>query len=264
MSKREYQEGDRVILAGLSTSRLNGKIGIIVSLPDSSNNKDRYGVRVDGARKPVAIKPINISPVCKTNQVDDKESFIDLGNRKLQKGDRVTLVGLKSSEYRNKQGVIVTLSDSSNEGRYGIRIDGTRKPIGIKPANIRKTTLGLQKERDEMISLGDRTEDESTDANQLAMIRMMMNTFITEEKQHKMFGRKIEPMPDFRLELINEGGGIPLGVDGTWANNYLRLAFEQESSLPHMHEIVINTPQYQPGPKDLMKRLGTSHPSKLE
>lgn len=264
MSKREYQEGDRVILAGLSTSRLNGKGGIIVSLPDSSsNNKDRYGVRVDGARKSVAIKPININPACKTNEGDDKESFIDVSSR-VQKGDRVALVGLKSSVYNGKQGVVVTLSDSTNEGRYGIRIDGTRKPIGIKHANIRKTTLGLQKCRDEMISLSDGTEEESTSADQLAMIRTMINTFTTEEQQNKMFGRKIEPMPDFRLELINEGGGIPLGVDSAWANKRLRLAFEQESSLPHMHEIVINMPQYQPDRKDLMKRLGTNHPSKLE
>jgi hypothetical protein len=226
MSKREYQEGDRVILAGLSTSRLNGKGGIIVSLPDSSsNNKDRYGVRVDGARKSVAIKPININPACKTNEGDDKESFIDVSSR-VQKGDRVALVGLKSSVYNGKQGVVVTLSDSTNEGRYGIRIDGTRKPIGIKHANIRKTTLGLQKCRDEMISLTDRTEDESLNADQLAMIRTMINTFTTEEQQNKMFGRKIEPMPDFRLELINEGGGIPLGVDSAWANKRLRLAFE--------------------------------------
>ena len=46
-------------------------------------------------------------------------------------------------------------------------------------------------------------------SDQMAFTRMMMETFLGDEQQIKLFGRKIEPIPDFRLEMMNQGGGFP-------------------------------------------------------
>ena len=266
-------KGDRVSLAGLHATGMNGKKGIIHSLPndDSSKGDDRYGVWVDGSKKPIAIKAANITiGGCEGNEEENskakKSPFVDTKDQAFQKGDRVTLVGLEASELNGKRGIIISPSNPSNENRYGVRIDGIRKPMGVKPTNIRpvaKTTRELKKEYKEMESRIEHTGNEILNVDQMKMMRMMMNTFVTEEHQIKMHGRKIEPLPDFRLELINEGGGFPKAINYTWANNYLCEVYEQECDLPHMFELAFKSPKYESSPKDLMKRLGTNCPLKL-
>ena len=260
----EHNLGDRVSLSGLRKIGMNGKRGTIVSLPDASD-EGRYGVRVDGSRKPVAIKPANILvDKCETSkqiQEGAKDQVL------LQKGDRVTLGGLKTSDLNGQQGIVVSPSDPSNEGRYGVRINGMRKPMGIKPENLRlvkKSTLQYKKERDAIQNLETRTSDEYLNADQMSMMRMLMENFSSDEQQIEVFGRKIEPMPDFRLEMINEGGGFPKFVDHAWANNLLRQAYEEDSALPHMHQLYFEMPDYEPDQKDFMKRLRTNDPTKLE
>jgi len=46
------------------------------------------------------------------------------------------------------------------------------------------------------------------------MMRIIVNMFMSDENQHKVFGRNIEPMTDFYQELKTEGGGFPHGVSG--------------------------------------------------
>ena len=226
MSNQLYQKGDRVTLAGLSTSKWNGKEGTIVSLLNTSN-QSRYGVQVDGARKSVLIKPTHISPTIriKENEGYDKNSVID-SNQVIRIGDRVALVGLKSLEHNGKQGIIVTLSDSSNEDRYGVRLDGGRKPVGIKSINMIRMCLERH------------IEDTNVAGDETAKIRMMMKN-LSEEQQIHIFGRRIEPMPDFRLELIHEDGGYPLGVNTTWANDFLHQIFEQEAGYSMLAQLAL-------------------------
>ena len=60
---------------------------------------------------------------------------------------------------------------------------------------------------------------------------------------------------NFYLELINEGGGFPKGVNYTWANDYRRQAYEEDSDLPHIWEAYIRMPGYGPDETDLLKRV---------
>ena len=264
-SNIKYNLGDRVSLSGLRKPGMNGKRGIIVSLPDSSI-EGRYGVRVDGSRKPVAIKPTHIVvDKCETSK--HTEVLDATGRALFQKGDRVTLHGLKTLALNEKQGVILSLSDPTNEGRYGVRVNGMRTPMGVKSENFRllpKSTLQHKKERDAIQNRENRTSDEKLNADQMSIMRMMMGSFLSDEQQIKVFGRKIEPMPDFRLEMINEGGGFPKFVDRTWANNLLRQAYEEDSTSPHMFELVFGMSDYKPNQKDLMKRLRINARTKLE
>jgi hypothetical protein len=96
----------------------------------------------------------------------------------------------------------------------------------------------------------------------MALIRLITNTFLDEEKQIQAFGRRIEVVPDFIAELKREGG-LPLGVDGRWALDYLRISYELASSLPHTFEIFLKKPSYEPHTKEIVHRLGTNDPEKL-
>lgn len=97
----------------------------------------------------------------------------------------------------------------------------------------------------------------------MKLMRMMMNMFMTEERQIKVYGRKIDPMPDFRQEAIC-GGGFPQGVDRAWGDKYLRMSFEQKSFLPHNYELFMKRPNWEAEPMDVFKRLNTNHPIKLK
>ena len=186
-------------------------------------------------------------------------------------GDRITLKDLVTSKYNGKHGTVSSLPTSAN-CRYGIRVDGSKAAIAIHPQNIasaneshnRKTTQQLREERDRLKSLATRSEKDSMSTDQLRMMRMMTNMFMTEEEQIKMYGRKIEPIPDFRTELIKEGGGFPSGVDNTWAANYLCMSYETASSLPHCHELMLKRGGFEPDRSDYLKRLGSNAPVKLE
>ena len=144
----------------------------------------------------------------------------------LRIGDRVILHGLKSQEYNGKVGVVKSLPSAAEEGgeddqRYGILLLNAavaHKPVAIRRKNIslvsssRKgkksddsggsdqgrhrykpptTTEEQRKERDSRaIDYIDRSQEHMT-ANQMELMRMMMNMFLTEEKQIEVFGRII-------------------------------------------------------------------------
>ena len=193
----------------------------------------------------------------------------DCGEFKL--GDRITLKDLATSKYNGKHGTIESLSTSAS-CRYGIRIDGSKAAIAIQPQNIvsaneipsRKTTQQLREERDRVSSQLTISKEDAASADQLRMVRMMTNMFMTEEQQRKAYGRKIEPIPDFRAELMKEGGGFPTGVNYTWADNYLSMSYETASSLPHTSELVLKGENYEPSTRYYLKRLGTNDREKLE
>lgn len=90
----------------------------------------------------------------------------------------------------------------------------------------------------------------------------MMTEMMPPEKQRKMFGRKIEPMLDFRFELGKYGGGFPAGVDAACANDYLRQSYEHARSLPHVMEMHLRQKQWEPDEHDILKRLNS--PWRLE
>ena len=187
-------------------------------------------------------------------------------------GDRVTLKDLVTTKYNGKHGTVASLPTSSTSCRYGIRIDGSKAAIAIHPQNIAsankshcpKTTQQLREERDRMRSLGTLSKEDAASADELRMIRMMTNMFMSEEQQFKMFGRKIEPVPDFRAELIKQGGGFPTGVDNTWADNYLCMSYENASLLPHYYELTFKKADFEPHKSDYGRRLGSFALDKLE
>jgi hypothetical protein len=268
-NKPKFQKGDRVVISGLqATTQYNGKLGTVMSIPktDPLSETSRYGVQIDGTplEKVISIKLANLTLCRKDSQATKSSPLAQV----FQVGDRVILHGLKTAKYNGKRGIVIAASDPHNEGRYGVRLlNGPKeafraRPINLRKETVQKTTKELRKERDEMQNAIHLTTDESADATQMEMMRKMMNMFMTDRHQIELFGRKIEPMPDFRKELL-QTGGFPPGVDKKWADERLRSAFEQDSMLPHMLEMLFKRPGYQPSPKDIFKRLGTNEREKL-
>lgn len=188
---------------------------------------------------------------------------------KLKIGDKIKLKGLNAAQYNGKIGVIKSLPKAGEkDGRYGILIDGTDAPVAIRQSNIvivasRQSTEELRRERENSVA-GYVYEGRSGQANadQLQMMRMMMS-MMSVEQQMEVFGRKLDPMPDFRREFIS-GRGFPLGVDKAWGDNYLRTSFEQSSACPHSFEMAMKMPAWEPQSFDILKRLGTNDPAKLD
>jgi hypothetical protein len=190
----------------------------------------------------------------------------------LKLGDRIILKNLIARDYNGKLGTVTCLPESVGESRrYGILVDGTSRPIAVRPHNIAlstasqlstKTTQDQREERDRHKRRLEFAPEETANADQMGMMRMMMNMFMTEENEIEMFGRVIEPMPDFRMELLSDGGGIPSGVDRAWANEYLRLSFEQASGV-HMFEVYFMSEKFAPKPPYILKRLGTNDERKV-
>ena len=207
-------------------------------------------------RHPVAAVTSSASDTC---AADDR----------LKIGDRVLLTKLKSKEYNGKVGNVVSLPKlSGDDGRYGIRLDDKAAAIAIRRENIErvkiwKSTENQLEERKNTIDEVVEEAKDSMSADQLGMMRMMTNMFMTDENQSKLFGRKIEPMPNFYQELL-EGVGFPHGVNKVWADNYLRTAYEQSNNLPHFFEFHLKMADYEPQPGDVLKRLGTNDKEKMK
>ena len=208
------------------------------------------------SRQPVA----SITSSASTCAADDR----------LKIGDRVLLTKLKSKEYNGKVGNVVSLPKlSGDDGRYGVRLDDkAAATIAIRRENIErvKTWKSTEKQLEERKNtIGEVVEEakDSLSADQLGMMRMMTNMFMTDENQSKLFGRKIEPMPNFYQELL-EGEGFPHGVNKAWADNYLRTAYEQSNNLPHFFEFHLKMADYEPQPGDVLKRLGTNDKEKMK
>jgi hypothetical protein len=197
----------------------------------------------------------------------------------FQVGELVTLRGLQSAQYNGKQGTVFSLPtkpDCPNR-RYGVIPEGHDLPIAVRPSNIVSapptgpiaphlghlgqrtgyvTTLQMRNERNLML--------EAASADQMAMMRMMMSMFLTEEKQIEAFGRKIEPLPNFWHEVLFDHDVLPEDVDRQWAGRYLRTAFQQTCDLPHLMELHIKRKEYSPSGMDLIRRLGNNDPTKVE
>ena len=94
------------------------------------------------------------------------------------------------------------------------------------------------------------------------LMNHIMAMFSTEETQIKMFGRKIEAMPDFRRELLADEHGFPIGVDASAADEFLRSAWEHSRALPHQMELMYRKRaegiRGNRDTHDLLKRLGGS------
>ena len=191
--------------------------------------------------------------------------------------NRVTLKDLKATQYNGKHGTIVSLPDDPKDPdqRFGVRVDGSNEPIGIKAVNMEMANildpnvqagmsteqkLRLRKEAEDRITL---TNEEAMNADEMMMMRMMSSMFLSsEESQIKVFGRRIAPMPNFWMELKKEG--YPHGIVKQWADQYLRTAFEQAHGLPHLMEMRIKMGNYEASPKDWIKRIGIPDKDKLD
>mgnify|MGYP005857478597 CR=1 FL=1 len=258
---KPFPVGSEVYIIGLEDApHLNGRRGKI----STNIIKDADSI----ARQGIDLHDPWIDPKTKKEKwvrlsirVDNlMESNTDIA---LKLGDLVLLYNLKAIEYNGKRGKIYSLPKQDDpEGRYGVLLDGSKDPIGIRALNIflpkkrRKATAQLREERNNnCVDYAISTSKKNMDADQLAMMRMMMNMFLTKCKQVEVFGREIEPLPDFCAELENHGGGFPAGVDPKWAKQYLRTAFEQSSNLPHFFEFYIKGSNYEPSSEDIWKAL---------
>jgi hypothetical protein len=262
----KLKKGDRVVITGLqTTTEYNGKHATIISIPKSTNKnveKTRYRVEIDGVAEAKKIKLVNLSKIGESSK---KHNIFQLG-------DSVILRGLKTTKYNNQHGTIFALSDPSIEGRYGVKIESLGEVIHVRPSNIfsssvqstyTKTSIQkLKKERDTMVRMVEYTEEECVGTDQMALMRMMMTTCLSKAQQVHLFGREVTALPDYRLELLQQGT-LPKGVDKKWANNRLRLTFEQDSALPHIFELCFKNPKYKPSVKDILKRLGTNDVTKM-
>jgi len=255
-----FQIGERVSLHSLETAKYNGKHGIVVSLPTASD--DRYGIRVDGKKATLAIRSRNLSFVGKT-QVETSSVSSNGIEYPFEVGDRVVLHNLQTAKYNGRSGVIVSTPEHGEE-RYGVRLDGEIVSIAVRRHNLRvKTTQELKEELSRHESYM-RTEDVAQ-VDQLRMLRLMVDQGMTEEHQIKIYGRKIEPLPDFRAELLHESGNrFPVGVDPAWANGFLQEVFENAHGLPHHLELHLKQEDWEPEKHEYIKRLGTSPPSKVK
>jgi len=189
-------------------------------------------------------------------------------------GDRILLGGLKTKKYNGKYGVVKSLPNA-NEGRHGILLDGMTAPVAIRLCNISHASSGSgesirKKSTQEQLAekkLGTSHLEPSKDcpdADQLRQFRTMMNMFMTEEVQINMYGRKIDPVPDFLAELVDGGGGFPVDVDQRWAEKYIRKSFEDASGLPHYFEAFFKQPSWTPEPRYVFKRLNSTEKEKLD
>jgi len=264
MSAKGLSKGDRVLISGmLQAVHLNGKSGIVAAVLKSKKigagdvANVRYGIQVDGEKEPVAIKLSNWTLETSMNETVDGPRF--------QIGDSVVLHSLVTATFNGRYGRILTGHDPLNGGRYCVGLEKGGKMLKIKPKNIRlyvKNTEELKTERNRIRDANHPTEIEVADVNTMAFLRMMTLT-CGEEEQIKMFGRRIEAVPDFRAE-VQRDGGFPIAVDSTWANNHLSQSYECASSLPHLMEMQFKDPDYIPQPKEVMRRLCSPQYDKLQ
>ncbi|KAL7578497.1 hypothetical protein ACA910_011561 [Epithemia clementina (nom. ined.)] len=251
--------GDQVVLQNLKSQQFNGKVGTVQSVPNSKampiKRSSRYGILIeDGSSEAIAIQAKNIQQVFK---IDDQVAIRGLENKKMYNGLCGTVVQVPQSV-------------SDNEARYGVRLDGlTEIPVlAIRAENLylasRMSTQAQREFKKQWInSLGKEKED-GMYVDRLAMARTMMSMFASEEKQIQVFGRKITPLPDYWAELQEHRAGLPKGVDRSWANHYLRCAFEHDSALPHNFEFLFKQEDYQPNSQYILKRLGSNDRKKME
>jgi len=266
MSSSGFSKGDRVVVSGMLQSiHLNDKHGTVVMAPKSKTNHPdeianmRYGVIVDGEKKPVAIKVSNLS------LETTKQDTLDGQQRPFQVGDSVILQGLNTVKFNDQRGCIISGPDPSNEGRYSVRLEKGEKVLKIKPLNIRphfKNTENHTTVLNRMDKFKQFMRDEVADDDIVAMTKRMISN-LDAHGQTMLFGRPIEAIPDFMADIEREGG-LPVAVDYTWARNYLNQSHEMVSSLPHIMESQLKDSDYEPEPEEVRNRLGGPHNHKFQ
>ena len=196
----------------------------------------------------------------------------DLYGRPWVVGDRVCLSGLTTDHYNGKYGKTVSLKVKNAEDRIGVLVEGDTAAKAFRPDNLRHlegdtpstTTEEKRAIRDAFENMKTPTEQESANADQLSLIRFMKSR-MSAEQQIKVFGRTLVPMPAFHQELMKYKSFRQIKhVNHTWAAQYLRLSFEQASGLPENFEMAFRSETYEPGPKDMFKRLNNADPNKIK
>ena len=234
--KGSFGIGDLVSLQDLQNVELNGQRGRIVR-----GEKDgRYGVLVEGESKPVAVKVSCLS------------------RPPLQPGDRVSLHGLKTTAMNGQNGRI---SSKLPDGRYAVFLDRGHSTKSFNLVNLKhevaKTTKELRDEKGEI--LGRINSEDNMSADQLSIMRQMMNHFMTQDHERMMFGRVIEKVPDYRSEFFSAYPDL-CGGEYEWLNELLRLDYENACTLPHLHEVAFKSEGFSPPLEWILKRLGSNHP----
>lgn len=173
-------------------------------------------------------------------------------------GQRVVLEGLRSVYYNGKAGTIISLPKSNQDGRYGVLINGSTISITVQPGNILSSNNHLTPQMIDVQppeNYAIREEDGSyLDTDDLCHLKLMMNLFMTDDMQKKVYGRRISTMPNFCREIKN--CGFPFEVDVEWAEKYLQQSYEKSRVLPHTLELAFRCSDYEPDPIDIIKRLG--------
>jgi len=186
-------------------------------------------------------------------------------NQTFQVGDYVVLHSLSTANFNSRCGYITVGPDPSNEGRYCVQTDDDGKVVNVKPSNIRlhvRTTAELLMERQRIDNATTLNRVEVADPEMMALTRMMMSSF-NEQMQMELYGRRIPVLPDFRIELVEEGG-YPEGVDEVWAHDHLSISYENAAASPHVKEMSFIRPKYEPHPSEAAKRLGRPTVDKLQ
>jgi hypothetical protein len=199
-------------------------------------------------------------------------------------GDRVCLRGLKNAAYNGKRGVDSLPSSNCNEeDRYGVLLEKTKKAVAIRREHVfaaaeeaaavvdhaekqqaKKSTQELKEERDKIgrVVTGSPEDEAMNKEEQMNLMRTARNLHASDEFQ-AAFGRKVVPIPDYVKEF-QEAGALPLGVDPDWALDYLSMTFEIASTLPIDTEFYMKNQAYKVTMNDLIPRLGSNHPQKLD
>lgn len=182
----------------------------------------------------------------------------------LKIGYRVVLDGLKSTAYNDRRGTIHSLPrPGQTNGRYGILLDGSDKPVGIRREHIvllstnPKTTEEKRRER-ERTSVD--PQYQNVDFEQLQNVAALLSAF--ESMQRPSIRRSPAQLPDLYQELLS-GGGIPLGIRKEWAKKYLFSIRNQSIGFPQSAEMELKSGNFEPSTRDVYQRINSNHPKKV-
>lgn len=105
------------------------------------------------------------------------------------------------------------------------------------------------------------TPDSAHDA-MLRTLRFLLMKMPAKE-QVRVFGERIQPLPNYTREVLSHPMGLPIGVDHGWALKYLDRSYNNAAMLPYSMEMSIRNPEWTPSIRDTIHRLGNNDPRKL-
>jgi hypothetical protein len=162
--------------------------------------------------------------------------------------------GVSTEGQRAKREAMRQGFSKADEKGHAKQKAGSARETGGNGASRGLSTDDQRAERKRMVEPADKRSGPDTSLEQMSTFRRLVERMSISE-QKKIFGRKVEALPDIQMEMLNYGGGWPIGIDRGWAAAQLRWAFEEDSSSPLTLELHIKSKDYTPQIKDVCKRL---------